>query len=386
MVFDAHSDLLYDVTRRRLLGEHQVLEHHHLDRLRRGGVEGLVLAVWASGPRETFWKDTAWRDPEAYLGRTHQMFACARAELRECGRIRPVRTVAEAEAARSAGQLYAFLAVEGMAAVGADPRGVDWYYGQGVRLGMLTWNETNALAAGAGGDPRAGLTEAGRRAVRRMGELGMMVDVSHLNDGGFWDVMDLCQEHRGNMKNMEYLSTERVDLHYELPLGEIVFDFFDQLKSRTKGYATLNYELSGEQEADLVKVDILIQGERVDAFSAIVHRDKAYAYGVMMTKKLQKLIPRQLFEIPLQAAIGARIIARETISALRKDVLAKCYGGDITRKRKLLEKQKAGKKKMKMLGRVEVPQEAFIAALSTDDTTDRDTREKIRAAKKKASL
>lgn len=200
------------------------------------------------------------------------------------------------------------------------------------------------------------------------------------------DVMDLCQKHRGNMKNMEYLSTERVDLHYELPLGEIVFDFFDQLKSRTKGYATLNYELSGEQEADLVKVDILIQGERVDAFSAIVHRDKAYAYGVMMTKKLQKLIPRQLFEIPLQAAIGARIIARETISALRKDVLAKCYGGDITRKRKLLEKQKAGKKKMKMLGRVEVPQEAFIAALSTDDTTDRDTREKIRAAKKKASL
>ena len=200
------------------------------------------------------------------------------------------------------------------------------------------------------------------------------------------DVMDLCQEHRGNMKNMEYLSTERVDLHYELPLGEIVFDFFDQLKSRTKGYATLNYELSGEQEADLVKVDILIQGERVDAFSAIVHRDKAYAYGVMMTKKLQKLIPRQLFEIPLQAAIGARIIARETISALRKDVLAKCYGGDITRKRKLLEKQKAGKKKMKMLGRVEVPQEAFIAALSTDDTTDRDIREKIRAAKKKASL
>ena len=191
MVFDAHSDLLYDVTRRRLLGERQVLEHHHLNRLRRGGVEGLVLAVWASGPRETFWKDTAWRDPEAYLGRTHQMFACARAELQECTQIRPVRTATEAEAARSEGQLYAFLAVEGMAAIGADPRGVDWYYGQGVRLGMLTWNETNALAAGAGGDPQAGLTEAGCQAVRRMGELGMVVDVSHLNDGGLWNVMDL---------------------------------------------------------------------------------------------------------------------------------------------------------------------------------------------------
>ena len=192
MVFDAHSDLLYDVTRRRLLGEHQVLARLHLDRLRRGGVEGLVLAVWASGPRETFWKDTSWGDPASYLGRTHQMFACARAELRECTRIRPVRTVDEAETARAAGQLYAFLAVEGMAAVGADPRGVDWYYGQGVRLGMLTWNESNALAAGAGGDPQAGLTEAGRRAVRRMGELGMAVDVSHLNDGGFWDVVDLA--------------------------------------------------------------------------------------------------------------------------------------------------------------------------------------------------
>ena len=192
MVFDAHSDLLYDVTRRRLLGEHQVLARLHLDRLRRGGVEGLVLAVWASGPQETFWKDTSWGDPASYLGRTQQMFACARAELRECARIRPVRTVDEAETARAAGQLYAFLAVEGMAAVGADPRGVDWYYGQGVRLGMLTWNETNALAAGAGGDPQAGLTEAGRRAVRRMGELGMAVDVSHLNDGGFWDVVDLA--------------------------------------------------------------------------------------------------------------------------------------------------------------------------------------------------
>lgn len=195
-------------------------------------------------------------------------------------------------------------------------------------------------------------------------------------------VMELCQDHRGNMGTMEYISPERVEMHYTMPLAEIVFDFFDQLKSRTKGYASLDYHESGEQQADLVKVDILIQGETVDAFSAIVHRDKAYSYGVMMTKKLRELIPRQQFEIPLQAAIGSRIIARETIRALRKDVLAKCYGGDITRKRKLLEKQKAGKKRMKMLGHVEVPQEAFIAALSTDEPTDRDTKDKIRAAAK----
>jgi GTP-binding protein LepA len=199
------------------------------------------------------------------------------------------------------------------------------------------------------------------------------------------EVMDLCQTHRGQMKTMEYLSPERVDIEYRIPLGEIVFNFFDQLKSHTKGYATLNYTLDGVQKADLVKVDILIHGEKIDAFSAIVHRDSAYSYGVMMTKRLQKLIPRQLFEIPIQAAIGARIIARETISPMRKDVLAKCYGGDITRKRKLLEKQKAGKKKMKLLGHVEVPQEAFIAALSTDTgAEDRDTRDKIRAARRKA--
>ncbi len=196
-------------------------------------------------------------------------------------------------------------------------------------------------------------------------------------------VMELCQDHRGQMGTMEYLSPERVEMHYRMPLAEIVFDFFDQLKSRTKGYASLDYQPDGTQSADLVKVDILIQGEKIDAFSAIVHKDKAYAYGVMMTKKLRKLIPRQQFEIPIQAAIGSRIIARETISALRKDVLAKCYGGDITRKRKLLEKQKAGKKRMKMLGHVEVPQEAFIAALSTGQTQDRDTKDKIRAAAKK---
>jgi GTP-binding protein LepA len=179
-------------------------------------------------------------------------------------------------------------------------------------------------------------------------------------------IMELCQGRRGTLLGMEYLGEDRVEIRYTMPLGEIVFDFFDQLKSKTAGYASLDYEPSGDQEADLVKVDILLQGEAVDAFSAIVHRDKAYAYGVLMTERLKKLIPRQQFEVPIQAAIGARIIARESISAMRKDVLAKCYGGDITRKRKLLEKQKEGKKRMKMVGRVEVPQEAFIAALSGD--------------------
>jgi len=179
--------------------------------------------------------------------------------------------------------------------------------------------------------------------------------------------MELCQSKRGQMKNMEYLSEDRVELRYLMPLGEIIFDFFDMLKSRTKGYASLNYEEAGEQQADLVKVDILLQGEPVDAFSAIVHKDSAQWYGNKMTKKLKELIPRQQFEVPVQAAIGSKIIARENIRALRKDVLSKCYGGDISRKRKLLEKQKAGKKRMKSIGSVTVPQEAFVAALSTDE-------------------
>jgi GTP-binding protein LepA len=184
-------------------------------------------------------------------------------------------------------------------------------------------------------------------------------------------IMELCQSRRGELQGMDYLSPERVELRYIMPLGEIIFDFFDSLKSRTRGYASLDYEEAGEQEADLVKVDILLQGEAVDAFSAIVHKDGASAYGNKMTTKLKELIPRQQFEVPVQAAIGSRIIARENIRAIRKDVLSKCYGGDITRKRKLLEKQKEGKKRMKTIGRVEVPQEAFVAALSTDAAGDK---------------
>ena len=179
-------------------------------------------------------------------------------------------------------------------------------------------------------------------------------------------VMQLCQERRGELKEMHYLSPERVEIRYHMPLGEIIFDFFDQLKSKTKGYASLDYEPAGMYQSSLVRVDVLLNGQPVDAFSTIVHRDKAYDYGKTMTERLRELIPRQLFDVPIQAAIGSRVIARETVRAKRKDVIAKCYGGDVTRKRKLLEKQKEGKRRMKQIGSVEVPQGAFIEALRID--------------------
>jgi GTP-binding protein LepA len=199
-----------------------------------------------------------------------------------------------------------------------------------------------------------------------------MVRATILAPAGYvGSIMELCQERRGSLLGMDYLSPDRVEVRYAMPLAEIIFDFFDQLKSRTRGYASLDYEPAGEQQADLVKVDILLQGQPVDAFSQIVHAGAAREYGLAMVSRLRELIPRQQFEVAIQAAIGSRIIARENVRALRKDVLAKCYGGDITRKRKLLERQKEGKRRMKTIGRVEVPQEAFVAALAAEQSAER---------------
>jgi len=181
------------------------------------------------------------------------------------------------------------------------------------------------------------------------------------------NIMPLCQDRRGEYKNMQYLDTRLVELHYEMPLNEIIYDFFDTLKARTKGYASLDYELSEYKPSDLVKVDMRLNGDPVDALSLIAHREKAYPRARKLCERLKENIPRQLFEIPIQAAIGGKIIARETVKAMRKDVLAKCYGGDITRKKKLLEKQKEGKKKMRQLGTVQIPTEAFLAVLKLDE-------------------
>ena len=221
------------------------------------------------------------------------------------------------------------------------------------------------------------LTDRSRRIVRNPSEMPDPSDIEEVLEpyvsamivtpsDYVGTVMQLCQERRGELKEMHYLSTERVEIRYQMPLAEIIFDFFDQLKSKTKGYASLDYEPAGQYSSHLVKVDVLLNQQPVDAFSTIVHRDKAYEYGKTMTERLRKLIPRQLFDVPIQAAIGSRVIARETVKAKRKDVLAKCYGGDVSRKRKLLERQKEGKRRMKQIGSVEVPQSAFIEALKLE--------------------
>jgi len=229
-------------------------------------------------------------------------------------------------------------------------------------------NPSDYPGGSGGSSPRAGTAPDGK--IARVYEPVVRATVISPADY-IGTIMELCQGRRGTLLGMEYLSADRVEIRYTMPLGEIIYDFFDQLKSRTRGYASLDYEPDGEQQADLVKVDILLQGQPVDAFSQIVHTDKSRDYGIAMAAKLKELIPRQQFEVPIQAAVGARIIARENIRALRKDVLAKCYGGDITRKRKLLERQKEGKRRMKTIGRVEVPQEAFVAALSSQQGNDR---------------
>jgi GTP-binding protein LepA len=228
---------------------------------------------------------------------------------------------------------------------------------------LIVTNPSDFPGGSGGSPPRAGRVPDGK--IGQVFEPVVRATVLAPSDY-IGAIMELCQGRRGTLLGMDYLSADRVEIRYTLPLAEIIFDFFDQLKSRTRGYASLDYEPAGEQESDLVKVDILLQGQPVDAFSQIVHADKAREYGLAMTARLKELIPRQQFEVPIQAAIGSRVIARENIRAMRKDVLAKCYGGDITRKRKLLEKQKEGKRRMKVIGRVEVPQEAFVAALSTE--------------------
>jgi GTP-binding protein LepA len=234
---------------------------------------------------------------------------------------------------------------------------------------LMVTNPSDFPSGGAGG-PAAGGGKAPAGKIAKVYEPVVRATVISPSDY-IGTIMDLCQGRRGVLGGMEYLSADRVEIRYSMPLAEIIFDFFDQLKSRTRGFASLDYEPDGEQEADLVKVDILLQGQPVDAFSQIVHADNAREYGLAMTARLKELIPRQQFEVPIQAAVGARIIARENIRAMRKDVLAKCYGGDITRKRKLLERQKEGKRRMKTIGRVDVPQEAFVAALSTEQSGDK---------------